>query len=234
MPRENLGKKQNKNQFYNGVSFFEFCLIELSLTTTMYLPASFLEHLIQTTETVQRDRQAGRYTVKSIKNTVRTVSLEFFLLWPDECRSFLLSEQSRRSTRTMPGSSLGGGGGGGRLLKIRDPMGNTFSLISLPRAKILKGLLQTRSVPRNVRCLHQRLFLAQHISNVCTISASLIHQILGGSVEWKLTTAWMPRHALRQSQVHTILEFCPKPPGQQQQQSVIKNHRHASQVILAA
>lgn len=175
----------------------------------MHLP-TFLEYLIQATETVQRDRQAGRYTVESTQTTVRTVSLEYFLSRPRQCRSFL--------SKVPPL--------GGRLLKIRDPLGNYFTLISLPGAKILKGLLQTRSVPTTVHCQRHRMFLAHHIINVCTISASLIHQILGGPVEWKLVIL-LPRHVLRQSQVHTILGFCPKPSGRR----VIKNHRQA---ILAA
>ena len=175
----------------------------------MHLPA-FLERLIQTTETVQRDRQAGRYAVDAIQNTVHTVSLEHFLLRPHQCRRFLSK---------LPPS-------GGRLLKIRDPLGNHFTLISLPGAKILKGLLQVRAVPPQVHCLRHRMFLAQHIINVCTITASLIHQILGGPVEWRLAAPQTYR-ALSQCQVHTILGFCPKPS----KQSLLKNHR---QVILAA
>jgi hypothetical protein len=175
----------------------------------MHLPA-FLEYLIQATETVQRDRQAGRYTVESMQTTTCTVSLEYFLLRPHQCRSFLSNVPPL----------------GGRLLKIRDPLGNCFTLISLPGAKILKGLLQTRSVPTNIRCLRHRTFLAHHIANVCTISASLIHQILGGPVKWKIAIL-LSRHALRQSQVHTILGFCPKPQGR----GAIKNRRQA---ILAA
>lgn len=165
----------------------------------MHIPA-FLEQVIQATETVERDRQHGRYAVDSVQTTVHTISLSHFLLRAHQCRRFL----SKRPPD------------GGRLLKIRDPLGNHFTLISLPGAKILKGLLQVRAVPSHVRWPHQRIFLAQHIVNVCSISASLIHQILGGPVQWNLIPPQTWR-ALSQCQVHTILGFCPKPPQPHQQ-----------------
>ena len=179
----------------------------------MPLPSSFLQNLIQDTETVQRNRQAGRYAVDAIQTTVHTISLEHFLLRPRQCRRFL--------SRLPPF--------GGRLLKIRDPLGNHFTLISLPRDKIIRGLLQVRSVPNHVCWPHQRMFLAQHIINVCTISASLIHQILGAPIEWRLTAPHTYR-SLSQCQVDIILGFCPKPPNQ----DLLKSHCQAPQVILAA